>query len=92
MKLIIITVFAFMLLSGGYTKHTKSNDDISFCVCPMIYRPVCASDGKTYGNPCEVECEKKKGSKLSIVTYRECEGISLLESIAKRFKKRSKKM
>lgn len=33
--------------------------DTAACVCPRIYDPVCASNGRTFGNRCEFECVQK---------------------------------
>ena len=33
------------------------------CVCPAMYSPVCGSDGRTYSNGCEANCNGRSVGK-----------------------------
>lgn len=30
------------------------------CYCTLNYNPICASDRRTYGNTCQLECERRR--------------------------------
>nr|AHX25877.1 Kazal-type serine protease inhibitor [Helicoverpa armigera] len=42
------------------------------CFCHMNYSPVCGTDGKTYGNKCALDCEKKRNPGLNLKHDRPC--------------------
>lgn len=43
------------------------------CICTREYFPICATNGVTYGNKCQFECEKAKNRDLGIKFEGECE-------------------
>lgn len=49
--LLLLTVATLL----GGAKGCNDPDPVE-CVCAQIFDPVCASDGRTYGNACEAEC------------------------------------
>lgn len=42
------------------------------CICTREFNPVCASNGKTYGNQCEFECAKRDLKDLEITSQGSC--------------------
>lgn len=70
MKRILIKLpllaLAFGFLAGA-KQCDSSNSEPTDCICAAILDPVCASDGRTYGNACEAACEGE-----TVVTNDEC--------------------
>ncbi|XP_044253821.1 ovomucoid-like [Tribolium madens] len=71
MKAVIVILFAVLAV------YVKSERPIP-CICSRIYAPVCASNGKSYGNKCEFLCHVKsrpheEQKSLYIVKFGACE-------------------
>lgn len=50
-----LLALSFTMLGGA--KRCNSPSEPTSCVCAALLAPVCASDGLTYGNECEANCQ-----------------------------------
>ncbi len=60
-KLLLILPVSILLFSC--TKNNCKAISNPDCICTMEYNPVCGCNDKTYGNPCQAECEGIKDYK-----------------------------
>lgn len=64
---------------GGYTVDYRTQQHNHFgngimrgCICDMTLNVVCGSNGRSYPNICELNCEILKNPNLRFVHYGEC--------------------
>lgn len=62
----------------GEIQTLPANDEVEPCACPFILDPLCGSDGETYSNECEFNCNKKFNRNLEVFAKGECIEISNL--------------
>lgn len=53
-------------------KHILHKEVMNRCITPLILSPVCASDGRTYGNKWEFECNNRVYQDSKIISFGEC--------------------
>ena len=56
-KLLSVFIVMFCFLNNAKSQCIDSTLINPFCICPMIYAPVCACNGIAYSNDCLAQCD-----------------------------------
>lgn len=72
-RLVVIIGVACILMYPINSASIESTLEEDTCVCTREYAPVCASDGVTYSNSCNFECERGLNEELTIKFDGECD-------------------
>ena len=56
-KLLSVFIIIFCFLNNAKSQCIDSTLINPFCICPMIYAPVCACNGIAYSNDCLAQCD-----------------------------------
>lgn len=78
MKQVIVLLLVLSSIVAVLGIEGKTIDGAPICLCSRVYAPVCASNLKTYGNECLMDCEssnlKTRGlSELRVLKKSACE-------------------
>ncbi|CAL8110964.1 unnamed protein product [Orchesella dallaii] len=61
------------ILVAGFVVFTSVSVSEGACACPYVYFPVCGSDGVTYSSTCDLECEMKNNTDLTLAREGDCD-------------------
>lgn len=65
----LLVIFGIVLVVA---QLAAAGEEGNYCVCTREYQPICATNGRTYSNKCEFDCEKKHTQDLDIQFMGDC--------------------
>ena len=84
-------IISYQILCWFFTDLSDTNAESDDCIqhCPQLLRPICGSNGQTFGNLCEMKVAmcKDKNKTLTMLHEGSCDDHVSLKIFIKNFKR-----
>ncbi|CAG7733868.1 unnamed protein product [Allacma fusca] len=67
-KIVLVLIFSFLAAIIASTSAGPARDSCRPCMCTYDYKPVCGTNGRTYGNLCEFRCAQRCDRRIKMAS------------------------